>query len=238
MSKAILVTSGNGGAGKTTFAVNIACELAELGHKTLLLDFNIGLRNADIYTGLENSVVFDLGDVFSGVCNIDKAIVKDYSNPNFYLLCCPQNKDIVDLTEGHVDTLYKYLRTVFEYIVVDMPFSQSDLFTAVAKNIDSTLIVFNPDYLSVRSADAVDRRLESFGVKERLTVLNKVDQSVWGNEDVPTLSFIAKELRAPLVGIQQVDNLIHLANCRGIPCVYDAGAASIKVFMTVAEAFL
>jgi MinD-like ATPase involved in chromosome partitioning or flagellar assembly len=47
-SKVVVVTSGKGGVGKTTTAASIAYGLAELGHSTVVIDFDIGLRNLDV----------------------------------------------------------------------------------------------------------------------------------------------------------------------------------------------
>ena len=62
-SKVITVTSGKGGVGKTTTAASFAYGLAENGHKTCVIDFDIGLRNLDIHLGCERRVIFDFVNV-------------------------------------------------------------------------------------------------------------------------------------------------------------------------------
>ena len=62
MSKVVLVASGKGGSGTSTFVVNLGIILANTGARVLICDLNIGLRNDDIYLGLENRVLFDLSD--------------------------------------------------------------------------------------------------------------------------------------------------------------------------------
>lgn len=66
MGKVILVSSGKGGTGKTMFSVNLGALLAEKGYKTILLDMDMGLRNMDLYLGMENKVVYNIMDVMSG----------------------------------------------------------------------------------------------------------------------------------------------------------------------------
>lgn len=63
MGKAIVITSGKGGVGKTTAAANIGTGLAQIGKKVCLVDADIGLRNLDVVMGLENRIVYDLIDV-------------------------------------------------------------------------------------------------------------------------------------------------------------------------------
>ena len=68
MGTVALITSGKGGAGKTTITVNLGATLAQKGARVVLVDFNMGLRNLDIYLGMEDTCLFDLGDVLTGVC--------------------------------------------------------------------------------------------------------------------------------------------------------------------------
>ena len=48
MSEVIVVTSGKGGVGKTTSSAAFATGLAMRGHKTVVIDFDVGLRNLDL----------------------------------------------------------------------------------------------------------------------------------------------------------------------------------------------
>ena len=66
MSKVIVVASGKGGTGKTMFAANLGATLARQGHKVVLVDLDTGLRNLDLYLGLENNIVYDVNDVLTG----------------------------------------------------------------------------------------------------------------------------------------------------------------------------
>ena len=69
--KAIVVTSGKGGVGKTTSTANIGTGLALLGNKVVVIDTDIGLRNLDVIMGLENRIVYDLVQVIEGTCQLN-----------------------------------------------------------------------------------------------------------------------------------------------------------------------
>ena len=60
MSKVISVISGKGGVGKTTVTANVGVALSLLGHKTVIIDTDLGLRNLDLALGLENNVIYDM----------------------------------------------------------------------------------------------------------------------------------------------------------------------------------
>ena len=59
MAKIVVVTSGKGGVGKTTTSASFATGLALRGHKTAVIDFDVGLRNLDLIMGCERRVVYD-----------------------------------------------------------------------------------------------------------------------------------------------------------------------------------
>src|SRR5260370_8073615 len=86
MAKIIVVTSGKGGVGKTTTSASFASGLALRGHKTAVIDFDVGLRNLDLIMGCERRVVYDLINVIQGEANLNQALIKDKQSDNLYVL--------------------------------------------------------------------------------------------------------------------------------------------------------
>ena len=120
-ARVIVVTSGKGGVGKTTITANIGAGLAEKGHKVLLVDTDIGLRNLDVVMGLENRIVYDLVDVIEERCRISQALIKDKRCPNLVLLPAAQIRDKNDVSPEQMKNLIDSLKTSFDYILVDCP---------------------------------------------------------------------------------------------------------------------
>ncbi len=71
MGKAIVITSGKGGVGKTTVTANVGTALASIGKSVVLVDGDTGLRNLDVLMGLENRIVFNLVDVIERKCRLN-----------------------------------------------------------------------------------------------------------------------------------------------------------------------
>ena len=67
MATVISVTNQKGGVGKTTTSAAISMGLAKRGHKTAVIDFDVGLRNLDLVMGCERRVVYDLINVWPKV---------------------------------------------------------------------------------------------------------------------------------------------------------------------------
>src|SRR2546428_8348209 len=122
MAKIVVVTSGKGGVGKTTTSASFSSGLALRGHKTAVLDFDVGLRNLDLIMGCERRVVYDLINVINNEANLNQALIKDKHCDNLFILPASQTRDKDALTEEGVERVLKNLVDMgFEYIVCDSP---------------------------------------------------------------------------------------------------------------------
>ena len=81
MARVIVITSGKGGVGKTTTTSNVGMALARLGHNTLLIDADVGLRNLDLLLGLENRIIYTGFDVLNETCRLEQALIQDKRQP-------------------------------------------------------------------------------------------------------------------------------------------------------------
>ncbi|MBQ4506542.1 MAG: AAA family ATPase [Firmicutes bacterium] len=233
MGKILAITSGKGGSGKTTFAVNLGYTLAVQGKKVLLLDFNIGLRNIDIYLGVQDRVLFDFGDYLSGTCRLRKAIIKDENLPGLSLLSCPQIRDIKGLSQKHVSTLLGQLRDMYDVIIIDTPTGIGETFRNVVSCCDMALLVVTPNYSSIRNSDTVSKRIEALGI-ERFHVINRVSVQPAGSP-LPGVEEIEKVLSLPLAGIISEDPNIDLGNNAGRPVVSARGSYIARNFEGIAS---
>ncbi len=69
----IAVTSGKGGAGKTTVATNLAANLSRQGKSVMLLDADLGLANVDVVLGLQSRS--NLSHVLDGQCHLADIVI-------------------------------------------------------------------------------------------------------------------------------------------------------------------
>src|ERR1700758_2953398 len=122
MSKIIVVTSGKGGGGKTTTSASFASGLALAGHKTGVIDFDVGLRNLDLVMGCERRVVYDLINVIKSEARLQQALIRDKRIENLYVLPASQtrDKDALD-PEGSAASSRSSSSFGFDYILCDSP---------------------------------------------------------------------------------------------------------------------
>lgn len=71
--RAIAVTGGKGGVGKTNVSVNLAVAMSEMGHRVMLLDADLGLANIDVVLGLHPK--YDISHVLSGERSLEEVVI-------------------------------------------------------------------------------------------------------------------------------------------------------------------
>ena len=162
MAKIIVVTSGKGGVGKTTTSASFATGLALRGHKTAVIDFDVGLRNLDLILGCERRVVYDFINVLQGDAKLGQALIKDKHAENLHILAASQTRDKDALTpEGVKRVLDELAEMGFEYIVCDSPAGIESGALLAMRYADEALIVTNPEVSSVRDSDRILGMLSS-----------------------------------------------------------------------------
>jgi len=162
LAEIIVVTSGKGGVGKTTSSASIAIGLARRGHKTAVIDFDVGLRNLDLIMGCERRVVYDFVNVVHGEATLKQALIKDKRFDNLYVLAASQTRDKDALTKEGVEKVLKDLAADgFDYIVCDSPAGiEKGAFLAMYF-ADKAVVVVNPEVSSVRDSDRIIGLLDS-----------------------------------------------------------------------------
>lgn len=161
MAKIIVVTSGKGGVGKTTTSASIATGLAQRGHKTAVIDFDVGLRNLDLIMNCERRVVYDFVNVINKEATLNQALIKDKHVDNLYILPASQTRDKDALTQEGVETVLEELSETFEYIICDSPAGIEHGAQMALYFADEAIIVTNPEVSSVRDSDRILGILQS-----------------------------------------------------------------------------
>ncbi|MEY9103285.1 septum site-determining protein MinD/cell division topological specificity factor MinE [Sinorhizobium fredii] len=155
MAKVIVVTSGKGGVGKTTSTAALGAALAQRNEKTVVVDFDVGLRNLDLVMGAERRVVYDLVNVIQGDAKLPQALIRDKRLDTLFLLPASQTRDKDCLTAEGVERVMAELRKHFDWIICDSPAGIERGATLAMRHADIAVIVTNPEVSSVRDSDRI-----------------------------------------------------------------------------------
>lgn len=161
MAKIVVVTSGKGGVGKTTTSASFATGLAQRGYKTVVIDFDVGLRNLDLIMGCERRVVYDFVNVLNNEARLQQALIRDKDLDNLYILPASQTRDKDALTDEGVQRVMDELSEEFDYIVCDSPAGIERGAILAMYHADEAIIVTNPEISSVRDSDRIIGMLDS-----------------------------------------------------------------------------
>jgi len=246
LSKVIVVTSGKGGVGKTTSSAAFASGLAAKGHKTAVIDFDVGLRNLDLIMGVERRVVYDFVNVINGEATLKQALIKDKRVDNLYILPASQTRDKDALTTEGVESVINELKEDgFDYIVCDSPAGiEKGAFMALYF-ADEAIVVTNPEVSSVRDSDRILGILQSRSkvaeeggtVKEHLLITRYSPDRVEGG-DMLGMDDIVEILSIPLIGVIPESGSVLQASNSGVPVVMDKESKAGQAYMDVVSRFL
>lgn len=210
MSKIVVVTSGKGGVGKTTTSASFATGLALRGKKTVVIDFDVGLRNLDLIMGCERRVVYDFVNVIQKEANLNQALIKDKQCDQLYVLAASQTRDKEALTMEGVERVLNDLAGMgFDYIVCDSPAGIETGALMAMHFADEALVVTNPEVSSVRDSDRILGMLSSKTkraiegkepIKEHLLITRYNPARVVEGQML-SLDDIQDILRIPLIGV-------------------------------------
>ncbi|MEJ5028094.1 septum site-determining protein MinD [Comamonas sp. MYb21] len=228
MAKIVVVTSGKGGVGKTTTSASFAAGLALSGHKTAVIDFDVGLRNLDLIMGCERRVVYDLINVIQGEANLNQALIKDKQLENLYILAASQTRDKDALTQDGVEKILKDLAAMdFDFIVCDSPAGIESGALMAMHFADEALVVTNPEVSSVRDSDRILGMLSSKTkravdggdpIKEHLLITRYNPNRVQDGQML-SLEDIQDILRIPLIGVIPESESVLQASNQGTPAI-------------------
>ncbi|MBR7653150.1 septum site-determining protein MinD [Ochrobactrum oryzae] len=208
MAKVIVVTSGKGGVGKTTSTAAIGAALAQRGEKTVVIDFDVGLRNLDLVMGAERRVVFDLVNVIQGDAKLPQALIRDKRLETLYLLPASQTRDKDNLTIDGVDRVMEDLKKEFDWIICDSPAGIERGATLAMRHADMAVVVTNPEVSSVRDSDRIIGLLDAKTLKaergervEKHLLLTRYDPVRAERGDMLKVDDVLEILSIPLLGI-------------------------------------
>nr|WP_314490455.1 septum site-determining protein MinD [uncultured Pseudomonas sp.] len=229
MSKIIVVTSGKGGVGKTTTSAAIGTGLAMRGHRTVIVDFDVGLRNLDLIMGCERRVVYDFVNVVNNEANLQQALIKDKRLENLFILAASQTRDKDALTQEGVERVLNELKENFDYVICDSPAGIEKGAHLAMYFADEAIVVTNPEVSSVRDSDRMlgllsskSRRSENGEepIKEHLLITRYHPERVEKGEML-SVADVEEILSIKLKGVIPESQAVLKASNSGNPVILD-----------------
>ena len=234
MGRAIVITSGKGGVGKTTTTANLGTALAQLGHSVVLVDADIGLRNLDVVMGLENRIVYHVVDAIKGKCTVTKALIKDRRLENLWLLPASQTDDKDAVTPDDMRSLVFELKAQYDFVLIDCPAGIEQGFKNAIAGADEAIVVATPEVSSIRDADRVVGLLSAADVSARL-IVNRISPQLVKKGDMLSQADVIEILALEMLGAIPLDDQVIATTNKGVPAVLEGKSLAAKEFCRIAK---
>ena len=215
LGRAIVVTSGKGGVGKTTTTANLGTALAQRGARVALIDADVGLRNLDIVLGLESRVKYHVLDVLEDKVSLDEALVPDKHSPTLVLLAAAQSREKDDVDTEKMRALVQSLRERFDYVLIDCPAGIELGFKNAVVGADEAIVVCTPEVSAVRDVDRVVGLLGN-RFKPQL-IINRLRPDLVKKGKMLSIEDVNAILRLPLLGVIADEPEIIITTTKGEP---------------------
>ena len=234
MGCAIMVTSGKGGTGKTSFAAGVGGCLAGLGKKVLCVDLDIGLRGLDLVLGMADRAVMDFSDVMAGRCPLEDAAAPHPGIPGLYLLTAPIRPDGLEF-----DRFREFIalaKEKFDFVLLDSPAGLGEGFRLAATGADTVVVVSTTEPTAQRNAQRCVAELVHTAPR-LLLVMNRVDPGTLRRLHTD-IDRAMDATGLPLLGVVPEDPRVRAAAYAGKPLVLSAYKGAARAYLNIAKRLL
>ena len=232
LGRAIVVTSGKGGVGKTTTTANIGTALARRGAKVALVDADVGLRNLDIVMGLESRVKYHVLDVLEEKASLEDALVTDKHSETLVLLAAAQTREKDDVDTEKMRAMIAQLRERFDYVLIDCPAGIELGFKNAVAGADEAIVVCTPEVSAVRDVDRVVGLLGN-KFKPQL-IINRLRPQLVKKGKMLSVDDVNGILRLPLLGVIADEPEIIVTTNKGEPLALRKDGATANAYHAIA----
>lgn len=246
LAKIIVITSGKGGVGKTTTSASLAMGLAQKGKRTVVIDFDVGLRNLDLIMGCERRVVYDFVNVINNEANLSQALIRDKRCDLLYVLPASQTRDKDALTKEGVARVLEELSANFDFIICDSPAGIEHGATMAMYFADDAVVVTNPEVSSVRDSDRMLGILSSKSRRAEMSeepireflLLTRYDPARVQNGEMLSVDDVQEILALKLLGIIPESKAVLTASNSGTPVILDRESDAGQAYSDMVARYL
>lgn len=199
MTKIITITSGKGGVGKTTTAINLAAALNSFGKDVIIVDANLTTPNVGLHLGAP-IVPISLNHVLLGKAKVGDAIYEHKSGTKI-IPSSLSVKELKRLNHQKLKDIGKKLRKMADIIIYDSAAGLGEEAIAALDAADELIIVTNPEIPAVTDALKTSKVIEDMGKTVKGVIVTRVRG---GKYEMP-VSNIREMLELPILGIVPED---------------------------------
>jgi len=195
----ITITSGKGGVGKTTTAINLGAALNHFGKEVIVVDANLTTPNIGLHLGAP-IVPVNLNHVLLGKAKISDAIYEHESGTKI-IPSSLSVKELKRLNHRKLKDVGKKLRRMADYVIFDSAAGLGHEAISAMEAADELIVVTNPEITAVTDALKTIKLAEDMGKD----VLGVIVARVNGRRNEMSISNIKDMLDISILGVVPED---------------------------------
>jgi len=239
-SRIIAISSGKGGVGKTSVAVNLSLLLAMANKKVLIIDADLGLANVDIILGIPSK--YTLLELLKNDCRLEDILVGGPCGVK-YLSGGSGLRELVNLTHQQIERILDKLRICdesFDYVIFDTGAGISDNVLQFLIAADTVVMVTTPEPTAMTDVYALMKQYAAYpGCRKVQLIVNRVYEPGEGTQVFEKIRQTARrflKLEVELVGEITEDRKAFLAVKAQVPLVLlHPGSAASRCIKAIAD---
>ena len=199
MAKIIVITSGKGGVGKTTAAINIGAAINHFGGDVLIIDGNLSTPNIGIHLN-SPEVPIDLNKVMQEKAEPFEAVYKHESG----MKVMPSSLSIRELKKVNPEKFKDFkkdFKKLSDYIIVDSAAGLGQEALAVIEIADEIIVVTNPEIPAITDALKTIKLAQEMNKPVIGVIMNRVKK----NEIEMHPDAVKEMLEIPILGMVPED---------------------------------
>lgn len=200
MAKLITITSGKGGTGKTTTAINLGAALNAFGKEVVILDANLTTPNVGLHLGAP-IVPISLNHVLAGKAKVSDALYEHYSGTKI-IPSSLSVRELKRLNHGKLKEVGKKLRKMADVIIYDSAAGLGEEALAAMEAADELVIVTNPEIPAVTDALKTSKVIEEMGKEVKGVIVTRVR----GTKTEMPIANVRDMLELPILGVVPEDS--------------------------------
>ena len=230
MGTALMITSGQGGTGKTSLTAGVASCLAALGKRVLCVDLDVGLRNLDLVLGMADRAVMDFSDVMAYRCPLLSAAVEHPKIKGMFLLTAPLTPE--GLEAQRFREVVDEAKECFDYVFMDSPAGLGAGFQLALAAADRAVVVSCVDPAALRDAQRSVSELHD--LPQLHLVMNRVQPKLMRKLRT-SIDNAMDAAGLPLLGVVPEDPNVTMAAAAGTPLVLATHKGAAPAYLNIAK---
>jgi septum site-determining protein MinD len=208
-----------------------------LGKKVLIVDGDLGLKNVDIFLGIQEYVTGDLCDLISEKAKPEEIIIKHPKIDNLFVIPSALSRDKENIDSEIFIKTMRFFSKEYDYTIIDSPHGIGENLKMILSPSNNVIVVSTPFSSSIIKSDKIIGIAEDMGIDQKniSLVINMIEEDLREEGIQKSEKEIEDILKISLLSEIPFDYDILSSNEKGIPISLKGNSPITEIFLNMAK---